>query len=477
MITVQRIPATLHPDRGRVLIRPFLLTDAERVRSISGRLLALDDETVSATLRQVIAEFADRHIDIEKIFRRHFSRARAHLSPDCKLSPERELLLGSYFTSEYALESAALFNPSIVAAPDQTGVPKGSLRFILSLRATGEGHLSSIEFRSGLIGADGTVSYDELTPFVTEPQPLENAAYEKKLFLRKLGELGFDPEECRKALAALGAEFTLAELEAELLGPDGTAREAHRLRESAVILARSNYETRFDPRQPVSARAIFPVSPSERNGIEDARFVQFREDGRKTYVATYTAYDGQVIYPQMIETDDFLHFKVSTLNGPAAQNKGMALFPRKVNGLYAMISRQDNENLFIMFSDHLHFWYERELLLQPEQPWELVQLGNCGSPIETEAGWLLLTHGVGPMRKYCIGAILLDLDDPRRIIGRLREPLLTPNDNEREGYVPNVVYTCGAIVHRGQLIMPYAMSDYASTVASVPLDELLSHLT
>ena len=253
--------------------------------------------------------------------------------------------------------------------------------------------------------------------------------------------------------------------------------EETRALECISWLAKSNYEVEFHPDVPVSERIIFPVSDNESNGIEDARFVRFTDDdGEVTYYATYTAYNGKVILPQILETKDFRRFKINTLNGRAVQNKGMAMFPRKIDGLYAMISRQDNENLFIMYSDNAHFWEETYPLLRPTYPWEFVQLGNCGSPIETEAGRLLLTHGVGAMRKYCIGAILLDKHDAGKVIGRLREPLLSPNQNEREGYVPNVVYTCGALVHGDKLVMPYAMSDSASSIAIVPLDDLLQCL-
>jgi len=242
-----------------------------------------------------------------------------------------------------------------------------------------------------------------------------------------------------------------------------------------LALAQSNYEVQFQPQQQLSERVLFPATPSQRNGIEDARFVCFqKDDGSYVYYATFTAFDGKVILPELVETADFLRFRFITLNGPAAENKGMALFPRKVSGLYAMLSRQDNENIYIMFSDDVHFWSERKVLLKPMFPWELVQLGNCGSPIETAAGWLVLSHGVGPLRTYCIGAFLLDLDEPGKVIGRLREPLLKPNQSERQGYVPNVVYTCGALVHNGELIIPYAMADHATGFATVPLDEVLA---
>jgi predicted GH43/DUF377 family glycosyl hydrolase len=244
---------------------------------------------------------------------------------------------------------------------------------------------------------------------------------------------------------------------------------------SILTLARSNYEVVYTPEQSLSERVIFPTGPSEVNGIEDARFVRFTfPDGRVVYYATYTAYDGRVILPQLLETEDFLHFRMSTLNGPEVRNKGFALFPRMVNGQYAMLSRQDNENIYLMYSDNLHFWYSKELIAKPTRPWEYVQIGNCGSPIETDAGWLVLTHGVGPMRKYAIGAMLLDRDEPTKVLGRLDEPLLAPDETERSGYVPNVVYSCGAVIHGDLLIIPYAISDYASTFATVPVADVLA---
>jgi predicted GH43/DUF377 family glycosyl hydrolase len=282
-------------------------------------------------------------------------------------------------------------------------------------------------------------------------------------------------------MESLGEAFTLQELEKTLQRAakrDGPLpREVERTMECVHWLAQSNYEVHFDPSVAVSERIIFPVSSNESNGMEDARFVRFIEDdGSVIYYATYTAYNGRAILPQLLETSDFLSFRAVTLNGRAVQNKGMAFFPRRIDGSYAMISRQDDENLFLMFSDNPHFWSDPKLLRRPSQPWEAVKIGNCGSPIETEAGWLVITHGVGPMRKYCIGAILLDLHDPSRVIGQLIEPLISPHGNEREGYVPNVVYTCGALVHRGRLILPYGLSDTASTIVTMELNELLAEL-
>jgi predicted GH43/DUF377 family glycosyl hydrolase len=367
----------------------------------------------------------------------------------------------------------------MIRHPDQSGLPAESVRFIVSLRATGEGHISSITFRSGIIDADSHIEIDEPTRFVQAPDLVPNALFEKALFHRKLTELGINGPLTDQTMAALGDQFTLADLERTLKNVLKSFRTRQRefepIAHTMTVLAKANYEIRFDPKLNVSERVIFPSSPTETNGIEDARFVLFTHaDGRRTYYATYTAYDGRVTLPQMLETEDFLHFKVSTLNGPEVKNKGFALFPRMINGQYAMLSRQDNENIFLMYSDQPYFWHSKELIAKPTYSWEFVQLGNCGSPIETDAGWLVLTHGVGPMRKYAIGAYLLDRDDPSRLIGRLESPLLEPDAIEREGYVPNVVYSCGALIHGPNLVIPYAMSDYASTFATVPLAAVLA---
>ncbi len=352
------------------------------------------------------------------------------------------------------------------------------MRFILSLRATGEGHISSITFRTGTVSAQGSITLTAPVPYVMEPERVPDVAYAKGLFANKLERAGVQNDFCRRVLDKLHEDFTLKQLHAVLHASgltDISDAKASRAARSILLLAESNYEVDFAPDTQLAQRVLFPSAPSQSNGIEDARFVRFQnDDGTFNYYATYTAYDGKIIMPQMLETPDFLHFKFSMLNGPAVQNKGMALFPRKVNGRYAMISRQDDENLLIMSSTNLHFWAEPKILMQPEQPWEFFKIGNCGSPIETEAGWLVLSHGVGAMRKYCLGAFLLDLNDPTRVIRRLSEPLLSPNAEEREGYVPNVVYTCGALLHGRELIIPYAMSDSASSFATVSLDKLLA---
>jgi predicted GH43/DUF377 family glycosyl hydrolase len=444
------------------------------------RIMSLPEDQVGLLLEQISAEFSQRHLQIDKLFQERFDQVRELMPPDANPSGQRRLLIGSYFLAEYSLESAALFNPSIVPHPDQTNLPAGALRFIVSLRATGEGHISSVTFRTGIIHPDRRIEVLTPTGFLIEPRQVPNPLYEKPMFERKLFELGLNTDFTRRVMNKLGESFALEELRTSLQAeqfrlPDGMAQEDQTAAQGIWMLARSNYEVQFEPEQELSERVLFPATPSQRNGIEDARFVCFQnDDGTHVYYATFTAYDGRVVVPELVETSYFLRFRFISLNGPAAQNKGMAVFPRKINGLYAMLSRQDNENIYLMFSDNVHFWNERKLLLKPTFPWELVQLGNCGSPIETDAGWLVLSHGVGPMRKYCIGAFLLDRDDPSKVIGRLREPLLKPNENEREGYVPNVVYTCGALLHNGQLIIPYGLADHATGFATVPLDEVLA---
>jgi len=479
-IQIHRAPVVLEPDQSRVLLRPFNPGGPERMRQIMGRIMSLPEADVGPLLADISAEFSARHQNIHGLFLERYDQVREALPADENISGQRRLLIGSYFLAEYSLESAALFNPSMVQHPDQSGLPDGALRFVLSLRATGEGHISSITFRTGVIHPDGRIEVCTPSGFLTEPRQVPNLCFEKGLFERKLFELGLSCEFTRRVMSKLGESFALDQLRASLTAeqfrlPDGMSQEDQNTSRGIWMLARSNYEVQFQPDEELSARILFPSTPSQRNGIEDARFVRFRnDDGSHIYYATFTAFDGKVILPELVETSYFLLFRFISLNGPAAENKGMALFPRKINGLYAMLSRQDNENIYIMFSDNVHFWNERKLLLKPAFPWELIQLGNCGSPIETDAGWLVLSHGVGPMRKYCIGAFLLDRDDPSKVIGRLREPLLKPNQNEREGYVPNVVYTCGALLHQGQLIIPYGMADHATAFVTVQLAEVLA---
>jgi predicted GH43/DUF377 family glycosyl hydrolase len=449
------------------------------------RIMAVPEASVGGLLKQVWFDFSERHLSLKQRFSDRFDEVEELLPAGVTVSDQRRLLIGSYFLLEYSLESAALFSPSMVPHPDQTGLPPGALRFVLSLRATGEGHISSITFRSGIVYHDLRIELDPAGSLLTEPRQVANKVYEGPLFQRKLWELGLESDFTRRVLQRLGNSFALSTLRDALAAELQRSGQAHgeagedQLRAQSIwMLARSNYEVQFDAEQDLSERILFPSTPSQRNGIEDARFVRFRkDDGSHVYYATFTAYDGRVIMPELLETSDFLRFQFISLNGPEAENKGMALFPRKVNGEYAMISRQDNENIFLMCSDNVHFWNERRLLLKPKFPWELIQIGNCGSPIETDAGWLVLSHGVGPVRQYCIGAFLLDLENPSRVIGRLSEPIMTPEPSEREGYVPNVVYSCGALLHQGELIIPYGLADHATGFATVPLDDVLAAMS
>ncbi len=480
-LTFQPTGITFRPDSLRVLIRPFIPGDTARIINIIGRALALSEGESEEQLSAIAADFSSRHVDIRTIWRKHFDKVKAHVFSSLPLSETRQLYIGALFSGEYALESAALFNPSIVPHPDQSGLTDGDLRFILSLRATGEGHISSIEFRAGVIHSDHSITIEEPSQFVSAPEVNPNPTYRKSIFLHKLMEMGFENDWSSHVMESLGDNFTQHELEKSMQraikGKQPLPREIERTMDCVRWLAQSNYEIHFDPSVAVSERIIFPVSSNESNGMEDARFVRFVEDdGSVIYYATYTAYNGRAILPQLLETSDFLHFRALTLNGRAVQNKGMALFPRRIDGRYAMISRQNDEDLFLMFSDNPHFWSDPKVLQRPGQPWEMVKIGNCGSPIETDAGWLVITHGVGPMRKYCIGAMLLDLDDPSKVLCHLSEPLLSAVGNEREGYVPNVVYTCGALLHRGRLVLPYAMSDTAATIVTMEVDQLLAAL-
>jgi predicted GH43/DUF377 family glycosyl hydrolase len=418
---------------------------------------------------------------LEKTLMRHYGRIENLIDTPEDLSRERKLLTGSYFTKEYSIESVAFFNPSIVPHPNQDNLEEGAMRVIFSFRAIGEGHISSLTFRSGILDKNDNLMMGPVSPFVETPEVMLNPTYDKHVFLMILKE-GLDCSDMvYQIFDTLPNHFRFDELKEVLhkfKAKQPLSREQRETIEMIFWVARSNFVQRFRPGSRLSERVIFPTGRNESNGIEDARFVRFvDEDGETRYHATYTAYNGRNILPMLMETRDFLEFKMLTLNGNAVRGKGMALFPRKINGKYVMISRQDGENLFIMRSDHIHFWDDMQMFQKPTQSWEFVQIGNCGSPVETEYGWLLLTHGVGAMRKYCIGAILLDLNDPARVIARLNEPLIVPNEYEREGYVPNVVYTCGALLHNGTLVIPYAVSDTTSGIATIELEQLLERMS
>jgi predicted GH43/DUF377 family glycosyl hydrolase len=414
----------LRPDPARVIVRPFKPateprdlnpTDKMRANHIVDRVLALDSEAVASQLADVLDNFLGRHRNLLEKFEARADEMEEAFATHGVFSKTQRQLIGAYFLNEYSFEASALFNPSIVSHPDQSDAPKGGLRFILSLRATGEGHVSSLTFRAGTITADGSLTIDPTARLASSPRICERVS-----------------------------------------GSGG-----------------DHVEVMFKPEEDLSERVIFPVTESQSNGIEDARFVEFSDDNRSIYYATFTAYNGRAIRSELIETSDFMSFRLRPLSGAAARNKGMALFPRKIGGKYAMIARQDNENLYLIYSDDLYRWDGGQAILKPEFPWEFVQIGNCGSPIELDEGWLLLTHGVGPVRKYSIGAALLDKNEPSKVLARSREPLLRPEPSEREGYVPNVVYTCGAMRHNDQIILPYAVSDTFSNFATIKISALL----
>lgn len=416
MINIKRTNIAIKPDNKRVLLRAFTPGDEVRAQSLIARISTLTETEVTVHLRNINQAFSHRHSHLKDFFLSRFEAIQNFLPADAIISADKKQLLGASFTMEYSVESAALFNPSMVWHPDQSHLVAGMRRFIVSLRATGEGHISSLVFTTGTIDSNCEVKLDKRSSFVS------------------------------------GA--------------------------ASITMSETGYDLSFNNDVPLGERVIFPKTEDESNGIEDARFVEFKDgNGAMTYYATYTGYNGHAIYPKLLKTQDFIHFQSTKLLGSEAKNKGMALFPQKISGQYAMIGRQDGENLYIMFSNSVFEWQEKKMLLKPTYPWEFVQIGNCGSPIETEAGWLLLTHGVGAMRVYSIGAILLDLNDPSKVIGSLQQPLLSANQKEREGYVPNVVYSCGGQIHQNKLILPYAMSDTACSFAIVDLNDLLNQLT
>lgn len=477
MLNMKRIDKKFQPDYSRVIIKPHIPAAEDRIRNIIGRVLNLSEEKVKQILDRVIANFSNRHKNVWDAFETNYNEVKRYIPQNnIQMSDNRRALLGAYFSSEYSIQAAAFFNPSIVAHPDQNRVPEGSLRFILSFRSVGEGHISSIEFRSGIVDKDCSFTFDKVSRYAERANIASNPVYDKATFFLKLSEMqGSDDSIYKQVYDLLPDEFLLSDLIAVLqMVIDPMHKD---IGDNIMWLAKSNYELQFQLDQDLSEKIIFPASQNDSNGIEDARFVRFvDDDGTVTYYATYTAYNGHNILPQIIETKDFLTFKMITLNGEFSKNKGMALFPRKIDGKYMMISRVDGENLYLMSSDNIHFWQKSEILKAPEHFWEFVQIGNCGSPIETDRGWILLTHGVGPMREYSIGIILLDLENPSKIIGNMVEPLLICTQEEREGYVPNVVYSCGSIIHNDNLIIPYAMSDTCSGIVTLSISELFDNI-
>ena len=478
-LALRRLDIHLTSDDRRVINLPFLPGNEVRVRSLFDRLERLDEATVERALADVLTGYAARHHDLAATFEENFvtNSALAGLSP--AWSAARRSLAGAYLTMEYSLESTALFNPSIVEHPDPSGVPAGGVRFLMSLRATGEGHVSSIVFRTGLIAADGSVSVDPPAALLSRARMVMDRHYDPPLFGRKLKEIGIDDAVIDAILPGLGERFTVAQLTEAVRFARVSLGDSARVSQLETILwlANSNYHIDLGHNSALSELAIYPMSDLEARGVEDLRLVRFTEDdGAAAYYGTYTAWNGERMLPMLVQTRHFRRIEVHSLNGRCSRNKGMALFPRRVGGHYLMCSRIDGENLFISYSDYVHFWESASQLVLPRSTWDLMQVGNCGSPIETSEGWLLLTHGVGPMRCYTISALLLDRDDPLRVIGHLRQPLLQATGTEREGYVPNVVYTCGAMIHGDNLYIPYSLADESTTMAVVGLDPLVNRL-
>ena len=467
-------------DIRRVITRFFDPGGEARIRKVIERVSKLSGAQVDRLLDEVFLKFRTRHGNIASALEENYRMAMAMIETSDEFSQNRRMLIGSYLTAEYSIESAAIFNPSIVPHHNQRDLPAGAVRFIMSLRATGEGHVSSIVFRTGVVYSDHEIQIDPPSRFTNPVRVVPDKQYDKPLFRRKLKDIGVYDEVADLVLDRLADSFTSTQLEHAITEVRAAASEKLQIEtafQDIRWLAHSNYQLKLSKETDVSEVVIFPQTSNESHGIEDLRMVRFvNDDGTITYYGTCTAFDGYRVLPQLIETSDFLRIGVHTINGACVQDKGMALFPRRIGGHYVMCSRIDGENLYIMVSDIVHFWETAELLQTPRSPWEFVQIGNCGSPLETREGWLLLTHGVGPMRTYCIGAMLLDLNDPLKVIGWLDEPLITPTERERDGYVPNVAYTCGAMIHNEQLYLPFATSDMITRFAMVSLDSLLNRL-
>ena len=471
------------PDVKRVVARYFMNGD-ERTQKMVSRIMVLDEKQVTDTLEHTLREFSRRHRNISRIFFAHCEKIKGiiegmQINYDA-LSQERKMLIGSYCTMEYAIESAAFFNPSIIEDLDQSDLEKGEKRVIISFRATGEGHISSIVFRRGILDKNNDLRIMKIGNQIDKAEIEHKTLYNKQRFLTKLNEMNIPYKYSHVIMEELPEDFEYYALQ-KLLNKalnDPLIRHGRKTAIKEIIwLSDSFYDIQFKHDSDITERVIFPISDSESRGIEDARFVRFKDDDNsESILATYTAYNGHVILPKLISTNDFYTFRVMPLYGIGAKNKNLALFPRKIKGKFAMLSRIDGVNNYIMYSDRRTQWDNPILLQEPRFTWEFTQIGNCGSPLWTTEGWLVITHGVGTMRRYCIGASLFDLDDPSKEIGRLKEPLLSPLEDEREGYVPNVVYSCGSIIHNNSLILPYAVSDYSSTYGVVDLVELLTAL-
>jgi predicted GH43/DUF377 family glycosyl hydrolase len=448
-----------------------------RTASTVARVMALSDEDVATELADLIRRFGTRHDDLTAVFERNARHVLGLIADEREFPRSRLLVLGAAFTHEYSIEGAAVCNPSLVLHPDQKNLNPGDTRVVLSFRSIGEGHHSSIAFRNGVIGADGKLEIERPAPFPVvaniAPMSMSLNVFEEKM-LEVMDHSAVDPLVADLSARVDGDALDRALALARERDPSTTTAELVHF--AKRVLARS-YEATFDASVDLSRRVLWPSSPAESQGVEDARFVRFDDDELIRYLATYTAFDGHEISQQILETTDFVSFHSSPLVGFGARNKGLAIFPRRINGRFAALSRYDRESNALAFSDDLSHWDDASTIQLPNRTWEIVQLGNCGAPIELESGWLVITHGVGPMRTYGIGAVLLDLDDPTKVIAQLDEPLLVPADDERDGYVPNVVYSCGSLLHNGTIYLPYGIADGALGIATIVADELNAAFT
>jgi len=483
-IEIVRHDVVMQPDARRVVIKLFVPgEDSQTVQNRTGRLieriLQLEEEEIGRLLDEVLTRFGGRHHDLLGTFQHHYDLVQHRVPAEITLSPASRSLIGAYFSHEFAVEAAALCNPSMVGHPDQSGLEPDELRVAISLRQIGEGHISSIGFCTAVLGPGEKMRMEDRSGPLTIGQRV-GATHWRNQLSAALIDAEIDNEASAYVVSTLPERFTDTEFEdvtshvpGELLARPKSQETIDKIRH----IVSEDYALEFPSAVPLHQRVMWPATTAESNGMEDARFVQVTDpDGRHVYQATYTAYDGRQISGRVIFTRDLRHFEVTRLSGPAAQNKGMALFPRYVNGRKMALCRSDGETLGLAVRDHQHRWQPSVPLLAPHHGWDLIQVGNCGSPIETEAGWLVLTHGVGPMRRYAIGAMLLDLDDPSQVIADLPEGLIEPDEIEREGYVPNVVYSCGGLVHEGRFWMPYGASDVRVGFASIPLDTLLARM-
>lgn len=482
-VSVVRKNLKFVPDSSRVVARYFV-NGEHRTKKTVARIMALDENQVSVSLEHTLREFATRHRNISRVFSKHCSNIQGLIEAMeidfAALSEDRKMLIGSFCTMEYAIESAAFFNPSIVEDFDQSFLEKGEKRIVISFRATGEGHISSIVFRRGILDRNNDLQVMKVGDLIDKAEITHKKLYNKKRFVKKLQEMNIPEKFSTSIMQGLPEKFeyyVLKDTVNRILSDNTISSERRSALEEVTWLADSFYDIQFKQDSDITQRVIFPVSESESRGIEDARFVRFKDDDQSEMIyATYTAYNGNTILPKLLSTKNFYTFRVMPLHGTGALNKNLALFPKKIKGKYAMLARIDGMNNYLMYSERPTVWNNPVIIQEPRFPWELTHIGNCGSPIWTEEGWLLITHGVGAMRRYCIGASLFDLDDPSKEIGRLHEPLLAPREDEREGYVPNVVYSCGAIVHNNSLILPYAVSDHSSTYCVVDMAELIDAL-